>query len=79
MSGGGSNTAGIIGGVLGAVIVLLIAALVGIIGFRFAKRKKGHYLVDQNGGVHIRRNSMISNGSSDFWREAENGIVSSIS
>ena len=78
-SGGGSDTAGIIGGVLGAVIVLLIGALVGIIGFRFAKRKKGHYLVDQNSGVHIRRNSMISNGSSDFWRETENGIVSSIS
>ena len=79
VSGDGSNTAGIIGGVLGAVIVLLIAALVGIIGFRFAKRRKGHYLVDQNGGVHIRRNSMTSNGSSDFWRETENGIVSSIS
>ena len=72
----GTNSAGIIGGVLGAIIVLLIMTLVGIGLVRFTRRKKGHYLVDESSGVHIRRNSMISNGSSDFWRQAENGIVS---
>ena len=70
------NSAAIIGGVLGTIILLLIMTLVGIGLVKFTRRKKGRFLVDQSSGVHIRRNSMISNGSNDFWRQTENGIVS---
>ena len=61
---------------LGTIIVLLMMTLAGIGFIKFVRRKKGRYLVDQSNGVHIRRNSMTSNGSSDFWRQTENGIVS---
>ena len=68
--------AGIVGGVLGGIIALLAIVLVVCGGAVVVRRKKGMYLVDHMNGVHIRRNSMISEGSSGFWRDTENGIVS---
>ena len=70
------SAAGIVGGVLGGIIALLAIVLVVCGGAVVVRRKKGMYLVDHMNGVHIRRNSMISEGSSGFWRDTENGIVS---
>ena len=75
-SSGANAAAGIVGGVLGGIIALLAVALLVCGGAVMAKRKKGRYPVGQMNGVHIKRNSMVSNGSSGFWRETENGIVS---
>ena len=72
-----SPTAAIVGATLGIVIAIL-AIIVGVCsGFVFVRRKKGgQYLFDLSNGAYVRRNSLVSNGSS-FWRNTENGIVSS--
>jgi hypothetical protein len=68
------NAAGVVGGVLGGIIALLGVVLLACGGGVMMRKRKGHYPVDQVNGVHIRRNSMISDGSSAFWQDAENCI-----
>ena len=70
------SIAGLVAGVLSSIIIVLLITLTLCGVYVGVRRKKGHYLIDEDTGIHIRRNSMISNSSS-FWQHAENGIVSS--
>ena len=70
------SVAGVVAGILSSVIILLVITLAVCGVYVVLRRKKGHYLLDNRNGVHIRRNSMVSNGSNSFWQHAENGIVS---